>query len=227
MTEEAGEVKKKRAYVITCGDEGVQINEGIRLSFVGAGLKLEGFSKAVTALKDLLGEKIAIASNQENDWVKETFETSDWEQTDATMQQHVEALADKEGLKYSGYLPFTDPRKLKFDIKGHMVRPPHVHVANKICFTLGGGEQTYNLGCYQISAEWVHKLPKKLAEEIIMTQVEFYKKLASKGSFAPKDGLKYVYEMDGELDEKIAEKNKKALEKMGIVFEEPESEEEK
>lgn len=222
MTEGTVVEKKKKAYVITCGDEGVQINEGTRLAFVGAGLKLEGFSKAVAALKDLLGEKIVLASSQENDWVKEKFELSDWEQVNATTQQHAEALADKEGLKYSGYLPFTDPRKLKYDIKGHMVRPPKVHVANKICFTLGGGEQTYNLGCYQISAEWVHVVPKKLAESTIMTQVEFYTKLAAKGSFASTEGLKFVYEMDGEIDSKIAEKNKKILEKMGIVFEEPE-----
>jgi len=219
MIEEIPE--KKYPFVITCGDEGVQVNEGVRLSFIGAGLKLEGFSKVVGILKDLLGSKIRIASNQENDWVKDRFEMDDWEQTNATMQQHVEALADKEGLMYAGYLPFSDPRKLKYDVKGHMVRPAHVHVANKICFTLGGGEQIYNLGCYQISAEWVHKVPKKLAEEMIMTQVEFYKKVASTGSFAPKGGLKFVYETDGVLGEKIALKNKKILEKMGIKFMEP------
>ena len=220
-------IEKKPSFVITCGDEGVQINEGMRFSFIGAGLKLEGFSKALSILNDLFDFDFRIASNQENDWVKKQFDMDDWEQTNATMQQHVEALADKEELKYSGYLPFTDPRKLKHDIKGHMVRPPHIHVANKICFTLGGGEQTYNLGCYQISAEWVHKMPKKMAKTMIMTQVDFYKKVASKGSFAPKGGLKFVYEIRGELGEKIAEKNKKALEKMGIKFIGPQVEEEK
>lgn len=207
--------EKVLAYVITCGDEGVQINEGTRLGFIGAGVKLEGFSKAVAALKELfVGENLRIASSEECDWIKEQFDLSTWEQTSASSQQHVELLADKEGLLYCGLLPFKDPRKLKHDIKGHMVRPHNIHVANKICFTLGGGEQTYNLGCYLISAEWVHKVPAKIAKSIIDTQIAFYKKVAKN------DNLEFVFEKDGILGEKVAEKNVKALKKIGIVAKE-------
>ena len=90
-----------------------------------------------------------------------------------------------------------------------MVRPKKVHVANKICFTLGGGEQTYNLGCYQISADWVGSAPKKIVEQVILPQLEFYKKLS---------GIKLplVYELAGVLGEKVAQKNLKALEKIGL-----------
>jgi len=37
-------------YVITCGDEGVQINQGTRLGIVGAGFRVPHFSKIVKAL---------------------------------------------------------------------------------------------------------------------------------------------------------------------------------
>ena len=200
---------KPAPYVITCGDEGVQINHGTRLSFVGAGYELPGFSQAVKILKKILDPKIKIASNQENDWIRKKINLTDWDQTNASAQQQVEAFADQEGLLYVGYLPFADPRKLKYDIKGHMVRPKKVHVANKICFTLGGGEQTYNLGCYQISADWVGSAPKKIVEQVILPQLEFYKKLS---------GIKLplVYELAGVLGEKVAQKNLKALEKIGL-----------
>ncbi|OGJ37542.1 MAG: hypothetical protein A2383_00775 [Candidatus Pacebacteria bacterium RIFOXYB1_FULL_39_46] len=200
---------KPAPYVITCGDEGVQINHGTRLSFVGAGYELPGFSQAVKILKKILDPKIKIASNQENDWIRKKMNLTDWDQTNASAQQQIEALADQEGLLYVGYLPFADPRKLKYDIKGHMVRPKKVHVANKICFTLGGGEQTYNLGCYQISADWVGSAPKKIVEQVILPQLEFYKKLS---------GIKLplVYELAGVLGEKVAQKNLKALEKIGL-----------
>ena len=155
------EKKKIPPYVITCGDEGVQINHGTRLAFAGSGYGLEGFSEAVKALKKLLKTEIRIASNQENDWFKAQLDLKDWEQVNASAQQQVEALADQEKLLYAGYLPFADPRKLKHDIKGHMVRPKRVHVANKICFTLGGGEQVYNLGCYRISADWAGSVPDR------------------------------------------------------------------
>jgi len=164
------------AYVITCGDEGVQINEGIRLGFVGSGLKLEYFSQAVKALKSILGEDVRIVSSEECDWIKEKLELSNWEQTTASAQQHIESLADKEGLLYSGFLPFSDPKKLKHEIKGHMVRPHDIHVANKICFTLAGGEQTYNLGCYLISASGCIKYPKKLLKKLLILKLSFIRK---------------------------------------------------
>lgn len=199
----------KPLYVITCGDEGVQINAGTRLAFAGAGFELDGFSEVVKILKKLFGSKLHIVASQENDWLKQKMNLSDWDQTNASFQQQVEALADQEKLLYAGYLPFTDPKKLKYNIKGHMVRPKKVHVANKICFTLGGGEQTYNLGCYQISADWAGSAPKKLVEKVILPQVEFYKKLSG-------GKLQLVYEMGGELSDKLSEKNLKALQKIGL-----------
>lgn len=204
------EVEKKVTYVITCGDEGVQVNEGTRLGIAGAGFRIEGFDKVIKALKSLLGEDLRIASSAECDWVKHHLELDNWDQVTASTQQHVEALADKESLLYAGFIPFSDPRKLKHDIKAHMVRPKEVHIANKICFTLGGGEQIYNLGCFLISAEWLHKIDFKLAKKIIEAQVEFYKKVVKN------DKLPMVYETGGELGEEVAEKNLKLLEKMGF-----------
>lgn len=204
--------EKQSPYVITCGDEGVQINEGIRLAFAGSGHDLPGFSKAVKALKKVFGKQISITACAENDWIKEKMELSDFEQADASMQQQIEALADQEGLSYAGFVPFSDPRKLKDGVKGHMVRPKKIHVANKICFTLGGGEQVYNLGCYKISADWLHASTPKVQKEVILAQIEFYNKLAKKD-------LPLFYEIDGELGEKVAKKNLKALEKMGLKLE--------
>lgn len=196
-------------YIITCGDEGVQINIGVRLAFAGAGYELPGFHDAVKILKKLFGTKLFIVASQENDWIKDKMKLSDWDQTNASAQQQISALADKERLKYAGIMPFADPKKLKYGLKGHMVRPKKVHVANKICFTLGGGEQIYNLGCYKISADWVGNAPKKLVESVILPQVEFYKKLSG-------GKLKLVYEINGKLGEKQAKKNLKALQKIGL-----------
>jgi len=198
------------SYVITCGDEGVQINEGKRLGVVGAGFRLEGFSEIVKSLKKLLGDDIKIASNEENAWVKEKLDLSTWEQANASSQQHIEAVADEEELLYAGYLPFSDPQVLKHDIKGHMVRPQKIHIAMKIAFTLAGGEQTFHLGQNIISAEWVHLVKPELAKKIIKTQVDFYQKIAGDMK------LKFVFEEEGELGEEIAAKNKAILEDLGF-----------
>ncbi|MFZ5376230.1 MAG: hypothetical protein ACOZAN_00995 [Patescibacteria group bacterium] len=200
-------------YVITDGDEGVQINQGIRLSVVGAGVKVDGFDKIVEILKDLLGKNIYLAATQENEWIKQAFDLDNYEQADATFQQQAESLADRVGLSYAGFLPFADPKDLVHDIKGHMVRPRGLHIANKICFTLAGGEQTYNLGQYQISAEWISKAPRKLAEKFIKLQVEFYEKMAGRK-------LEYLIEDTGILDQRLVEKNRKVLEELGYIAKE-------
>lgn len=200
------------AYVITCGDEGIQINEGTRLGILGAGFKMEGFPQVAKVLKKLLDKDIRVVANAENEWIKNHLELSDWEQTDASMQQQVEALAEENGLSYAGFTPFADPKQLKHQIKGHMVRPKGIHIANKICFTLAGGEQTYHLGHYIISAEWVSSVDKKFAKKFITTQVEFYKKQA-------KMDLEFVFETDGELGEEVAKKNQKILESFGFKAE--------
>lgn len=197
------------AYVITCGDEGIQINEGTRLGILGAGFELKNFDKVISVLKKLFDKNLRITANDENEWVKDHLDLATWEQASASMQQQVEALADEHKLKYSGLIPFADPRQLKHDIKGHMVRPKGIHIANKICFTLAGGEQTYHLGHYVISAEWVSDVSKKVAKDFLTTQIEFYKKQA-------KMDLPFTFEMEGELGEKVAAKNKKVLESLGF-----------
>ncbi len=192
-------------YVITCGDEGVQINDGVRLAFAGSGFRLDGFSQVVPYLKQLFDSELAVVSSEENDWFKKKLDLINWEQINAMSQQHTQALAEREGLLYAGYLPFADPKQLEHGVRGHMVRPHGVHIANKICFTLGGGEQTYNLGCYLISAEWVHLASESLVKEVIGAQVAFYEALAGQS-------LIKTYEMDGELGEEVATKNKAMLE---------------
>lgn len=199
-------------YVITCGDEGVQVNEGTRLAVVGAGLELAGFSDIVTVLKKQLGNDLRIATSEENAWIKSKLNLSTWEQVSASGQQQIEALADREGLLYAGSLPFADPQELKHDIKGHMVRPHGIHIATKITFTLDGGEQTYHLGQFLISAEWVSELPFKQAQELIKTQVEHYQSLS--GGYE----LVFTTQQGGELGEELAAKNKAVLAKMGYTF---------
>jgi len=199
------------SYVITCGDEGIQINEGRRLGFVGAGFHLDLFHEAILALKKVFKDELRVVASEENDWVKKQLSLVDWGQINAAMQQQVEALADREKLLYSGILTFTDPKMLKHEIKGHMVRPHAIHVANKICLTLGGGEQKYNLGCYLISADWVAEAKPKVVEYVIKAQIEFYQSLAKKP-------LTIIFEEGGELGEKVVAKNKTALDKAGIFI---------
>lgn len=195
-------------FVISDADEGVQINEGTRLGFVGAGFQLEGFADAVEILKKLLNTEIRIVSSGENDWIKQQLDLPEWEQVDAMSQQHIQALADDQELLYAGFMPFADPQDVEHGIKGHMVRPHGVHLANKICFTFGGGEQEYNLGQYLISADWVAQANKKTVKKIMDTQIEFLKKISN-------TDLKFVCQMDGVLGEKIAKKNKSVMEKLG------------
>lgn len=198
-------------YVLTCGDEGVQINEGTRLAFTGAGFRLDGFSEVVKLLKNILGQDLRIASSEQNDWIKSKLDLKNWEQVNASAQQHIQAVADKEGLLYAGYLPFADPKNLDHGIRGHMVRPQGIHIATKICFTLGGGEQKYNLGCYVISADWAAQAKPELIKQVIQPQIEFYTQL-NRG-----EKLEFVFEEEGELGTEVAQKNKQALEKAGII----------
>jgi len=197
------------SYVIACGDEGVQINEGSRLGILGAGFSLPHLEKIIKTLKKLLGSELMVAANEENAWIREKLDLATWEQTNASAQQHLQVLADQHGLKYAGFLPFSDPQELAHGIKGHMVRPPKMHLANKIQFTLAGGEQTFNLGQFVISAEWVSAVDKKVAQEFIDAQVEFYQKLTG----AKK--LIFVFEEEGKLGKDLAAKNRKVLADLG------------
>lgn len=197
-------------YVIACGDEGVQINEGTRLAVVGSGFRLEGFSQVASILKKLFGKNLVVAANEENEWIKQKLDLRTWEQVNASSQQHVEAVADREELTYAGFLPFADPKELTGGIKGHMVRPHGIHIANKITFTLGGGEQTFNLGSYVISADWVAEAPEQLVKEVIGAQVEFYTKLAGRD-------VAIIVEEAGELGADVAAQNKVVLQKLGFI----------
>jgi hypothetical protein len=214
LTPEAARVP----LVIACGDEGVQINVGRRLAFLGAGLKLEGFDKVLVAVRKMLesyedqsDRQLRLVASEENSYVKEVLGLNDFDEANASMQQHLQALADKENLLYAGILPFADPLELEHGIKGHMVRPRNIHIANKICFTLSGGETTYNLGQYLISADWLSFADKDLVKSVIDTQVKFYEKLA-------KRPLKFVIEEAGDLPSEIVAKNKTILFSLGYNF---------
>lgn len=199
-------------YVVADGDEGVQFNQGVRIAIAGGGYKLPGIEQIIKALHDLFQEDLYLAATANSAWMKEQLGVSDWEQVNALAQQHLQALADKHDLKYAGYLPFSDPKEVKYEIKGHMVRPEGMHLANKICFTTGGGEQTYNLGQYLISADWVSAVPQKTAETAIKAQIEFYQQLAGR------DDFEFLCQEGGKLGKKRAAKNKQVLSDMGIEF---------
>jgi hypothetical protein len=199
------------SFVITCGDEGVQLNEGTRLGFVGAGFQLEGFSEAVVLLQKLFDEQLVIAPSEENDWVREKLALSTWEQTNAMAQQKTEALADQNKLLYAGNIPFADPQELAHGVRAHMVRPHGVHIANKLKFTCGGGEQVYNLGCYIISADWLADADDGLVRKVLEPQLAFYKKIAKR------DTMVVEVEMDGTLGAERAAANREKLEKLGFV----------
>lgn len=198
-------------YVITCGDEGVQVNEGTRLAFVGAGYNLDGFADVVPLLKKVFGDDIAIAGSAENDWTKKQLELSNWEQTNASVQQHIQVVADETGLNYAGFIPFADPKQLKHGVKAHMVRPQGIHIANKIAFTVSGGEHTYHLGHYLISADWVHAADDDLIKKVLDPQVAFY------NSLSPSE-LECVIEAEGEgLPEELSQRNIETLVRLGYV----------
>ncbi len=195
-------------YVITCADDGVQINEGTRLGIGGCGLEIDGIEEVFEGLKTVMEGDIAIAASQENDWTKKHLDLDSFEQADATMQQEVQMLAQKNGLNYCGFIKFTDPQEMDHGIKAHMVRPQGMHIGNQIAFTLGGGEFKYHLGYYLLSAEWVGEVDPDLAKAVLDQQIDFYRELA--GSELP-----LVFEMAGDLSEEIAEKNLEIIHDLG------------
>lgn len=198
-------------YVITCGDEGVQLNQGTRLGILGSGIKIPHADKIIGYLKSLFGSEVYLSASEENAWIRQEFALNTWEQANATYQQQAEVIADKVSIPYIGFLEFSDPRPLKHEIKGHMVRPKGIHIANGISLTIGGGEQTYHLGHFVISAEWLHLADKKIAKEFLDAQIEYYKKLVNMPD------IKITVEEAGELDPKVIAKNKAILEKLGYV----------
>ncbi len=202
---------KKFKYVITCGDEGIQINEGKRISLLGSGYKLEHFSEIIKALKKVLKtDELRIVSHQDSDWFKKQTSLTSWRKINDIAKQEIQKIAQDNSLLYSGYLTYTDPRTLKHGIKGHMVRPKGVHVASKIDLTVGGGEDVYSLASYQISADWVSQLDEEIVKQVINKQIEFFKQVAKKD-------LKIKFVKKGILSEEQVEKNIQMLEKVGII----------
>ncbi len=203
-------------FVIACGDEGVQLNHGRRLAFLGAGLRLDGFEQALVALQATLASyqdrdgALRLVANEENAYIKKTYDLNDFDEANASMQQHLQVLADRYGLLYAGILPFADPLDLEHGVKGHMVRPKGVHIANKICLTIAGGETTYHLGHYLISADWVSKADDALVKQVIDTQIAFYEGLA-------KRPLPIILETNGDLDPALVAANQEKLHRLGYA----------
>jgi hypothetical protein len=209
--------------VIADGDEGVQLNHGRRFSFLGSGFRLPHFSQVVEALQKTIvdnfpqeqsDKKLKIAASEENAWFKKELKLNDWNETNASAQQHLAALADKLKIEYVGILPFADPKELESGVRGHMVRPHNMHLANQACFTIAGGEETYNLGQYLISADWLAdftsngKKNLSQAKEILLTQLDFYQNLAGEVK------LKVLIESQGPFSEELSKKNHQVLDKV-------------
>jgi hypothetical protein len=187
--------------IITSSDEGVQLNEGTRFGFVGSGYELPNFALAVKALAKTLGETPALVSSQEDDWLAEKLDS----RNPNLYRDTVEKLAKEVSVNYIGQLDFGDPRVLDDgETKGHLVRPPKIHVADTICFTCGGGEQTFNLRNIVLSADFASEMKSKDLAILMETQVQFCERLIG-------HELEFVFELEGELGEKRAKKNQAAL----------------
>lgn len=209
--------------VIADGDEGVQLNYGRRFAFLGAGFHLPHISQVIKILQETinnnfpeeqLDKKLKIAISEENAWIKKELKLNDWDETNASAQQYLAALADQLKIEYVGILPFADPQELKAKVKGHMVRPHNMHLANKVCFTIAGGEEVYNLGQYLISADWLAdfsnngKKNMPQAKEILKTQLDFYQTLAGESK------LKVLVEDQGPFNKELVEENRQVLDKI-------------
>lgn len=209
--------------VVADGDEGVQLNHGRRFAFLGSGFRLPHFPEVIKSLQAVINDnfpkeqkdkKLKFTASEENAWLKEKLELNDWDETNASAQQHLAALADQLKFEYVGILPFADPKELKSAVKGHMVRPHNMHLANQVCFTIAGGEEVYNLGQYLISADWLaeftNNAKKNLAEakELLEIQVNFYQSLAGDTQ------LKVLVEEQGPFESKLVEKNRQILDQI-------------
>ena len=193
-------------YVITGTDEGIQLNAGVRLGFAGAGLELAGFEMALQILKESLpleGAKITVLSSQEDKWQDDAVGG----RNQTAVREKFEDFAEKNGLEYLGHLDFGDPKPYSDEVKGHLVRPPKIHVADTVCLSCGGGEQVFNLRHYVLSADWLFKADQTKAKALLKKEFEYCQEVAGKK-------LKVDYEIAGDLDPKIAAINKEFAEKL-------------
>ena len=203
-------------YVIASIDEGIQLNAGIRLGFIGGGLGLEGATQALEAWKKVVQKaqldtsKLYLLSSQEDEWQDEAIKSRNINIISTKMKKWAKEI----GAIYAGQLEFGDPReyisaKKEFlGVRGHLVRPPKIHVATGITLTCGGGEENFDLRNYVISADWLLGMSdKKLATKILQTEVEYCRNIA-------KRELPLQYDLEGAFGQKIAEQNHKLAQKI-------------
>ena len=193
-----------RPLVIATGDEGLQLNHGIRFAFAGSGYQLPYFDEALKILQKKLDQPLVLVSSQEDDWLAAELQSKN----PNLYQETLSKFAKKHGLKYVGQMDYGDPRDLDDQLtRGHLVRPQKIHVADHIRFTTGGGEQTFNLRHFVVSADFLADLDYQKAQAIINAQIEFYQELIGKK-------LKFTQENSGSLGEKAAAKNQAVLDKI-------------
>lgn len=191
---------KSGLWVIASGDEGLQLNNGVRLGFAGAGYALPHFAAAIDILRETLSGEILIAAAQEDDWLAHVLKSKNQLVFDET----IAALAQESNLTYVGQFDFGDPKDLEHGVRGHLVRPPKIHVAESIVLTVGGGEQVYSLEQLVIAAEYAYNLPLEKLKEILGAQIDFYRRVIG-------IDLPVKLSREGALSAEIKQANEKAL----------------
>lgn len=187
--------------VIASSDEGLQLNFGVRFGFTGSGYGLPHFATAIKALAKKLPQPLVLASLQEDDWLAAQLQSKN----PNLYQETLANFAKKHALSYVGQFDYGDPRDLSDNLtRGHIVRPQKIHVADQICFTLGGGEQTFNLRQLIISADYLFALTPQQGLEILQPQIDFYRHLLG-------NKLKFTSETGGILAEKLVAQNQQKL----------------
>lgn len=203
-------------YVIASIDEGIQLNAGIRLGFVGSGIGLEGVDQALAAWKTL-AQKVGLEfgdlyllSSQEDEWQNEIVKSRNINIVTTKMKKWAKSL----GTVYAGQLEFGDPREYipaKKDflgVRGHLVRPPKIHVATDITLTCAGGEEKFDLRNYVISADWLAGMKdQELAQKILRTEIDYCQKIAGRK-------LPLQYDLEGAFGQDIAQQNQALAQKM-------------
>lgn len=195
---------KEIPYVIASGDEGLQLNCGIRFGFAGSGYQLPHFANAVEILKKIVTTNLVLVSLQEDDYMSDKLQTKN----PNLYQETLENFSLEHNITYVGQIDYGDPRDLSDGItRGHIVRPQKIHVADQICFTTGGGEQVYNLRQVIISADFLYEMKFQEAKTLIETQIEFYQKLLNRP-------LQFCRQTEGIIAESLGIENQAILDKI-------------
>ncbi|MBQ6438084.1 hypothetical protein IJJ12_01720 [bacterium] len=159
--------------VITTGDEGVQLNAGRRFALAGAGVGLAHAEEAMDIIERESGQTVTLVSGEQDDFLAAQLANPNQHEYEAVTR----TWAQERGRAYAGQLLFGDPRELSAGVRGHLVRPAGVHVAEQIVLTIGGGESQFSLRSVVISADFASALAKDKLAEIIGTQINFYRQL--------------------------------------------------